>query len=90
MVRGMSCAACGIHGWSVNAHVVKGDKGMGYKAGCECIAPLCHSRLGVTGCHFLYDEYRADFDKLYPDFDPIAAAAATEEAWQRLSNREIL
>jgi hypothetical protein len=95
-VKLMPCGACGVEGFSENAHVVKGEKGMGYKAGYKCIAPLCgnhpNGRLGllIPGCHLMFDEHRWAFDKLFPDFDPITAAAATEAAWQATLTREIL
>lgn len=90
LVRAMPCAACGVEGYSENAHVVKGDKGMGHKASARFTAPLCGSRYDVMGCHRLFDDYRWTFDTKHPDFDPDAAAAATEAAWQRTLAREIL
>lgn len=85
-MREQPCAACGRLWHSENAHVVKGNKGMGYKADAKYIAPLCGS-VGV-GCHRLFDLYRADFDKLFPDFDPVVEAAKLENAWQQFINGE--
>jgi hypothetical protein len=87
LVKAMPCAACGAEGWSVNAHVAPpSEKGTGYKAGYEWIAPLCADRLvffvPVMGCHTMYDEHYEDFVLRFPDFNAEKAAAQTEQAWQ--------
>jgi hypothetical protein len=51
-IASLPCKLCGIHGYSVPAHVGKA-RGAGGKA----IAPLCASRIGVVGCHELHDLY---------------------------------
>ena len=50
-IHGHSCAACGVTGWTVAAHVK--SRGAGGKA--SDIVPLCGTRYGVTGCHDLLD-----------------------------------
>lgn len=80
-VKEQPCAACHRLFASENAHVV-GNGGAGRKAGYETIAPLCGPNThACVGCHQLFDEYRSEFEKAYPDFNPEAAAAATQRAW---------
>lgn len=89
-VKLLPCEGCGIEGFSENAHVC-GNGGTGRKADYTTIAPLC-GRKGPTlpGCHFLFDEKPWEFRIRFPDFDPIAAAAQTEAAWQATLTREVL
>lgn len=95
-VKSLPCSACGVVGYSENAHVAPAsEKGTGYKADAEWIAPLCGTFLdyGVggwlqslnIGCHKMYDEHRDDFDEEFPDFNPEEAARTTNEAWMALS-----
>lgn len=87
-VRGLPCAACGVGGYSVQAHVL-GNGGTGRKADADTIAPLCGQRpdgrkpgnFYYTGCHFLFDEMPWEFKPRFPDFDPGKAAADTQAAW---------
>jgi hypothetical protein len=86
-VKSLPCAACGVVGFSENAHVApSSEKGTGYKASAKWIAPLCGFHLHpfgqFIGCHALYDEHRSTFDTVRPSFNPEAAAAATERAWK--------
>lgn len=77
-VKSLPCAACGVVGYSENAHVAPAsEKGTGYKAGWEWIAPLCGDRYGLLGCHSLFDS-----GCTLPDFDPTLAAQKCEEQWQ--------
>jgi hypothetical protein len=96
-VKGMPCAACGVVGYSENAHLPpKGEAGAGYKADYRFIAPMCgpywhsggkpcsdekYDALPYNGCHYLYDKRRWAFVKLYPDFDAEQACQQTEELW---------
>jgi hypothetical protein len=82
----LPCAACGILGYSVAAHVL-GNGGMGRKRDASTTAPLCAPHYdgwnGFTfGCHARFDHHRRDFDARFPDFDPERAAAETEKLWQ--------
>lgn len=84
-VASLPCAACGIVGYSANAHVL-GNGGAGRKGDADTIAPLCVSRPGVNGCHDLFDnrvkDGRATLLRRYPRFDPAACAERTEAAWR--------
>lgn len=81
-VQSLACAACGIKGFSVNAHLTpKGEKGTGYKGHYRFIAPLCGERFMLIGCHRLYDEYPMLFKAEHPGFDPEKAAAETQLLW---------
>ncbi|MDP9203501.1 MAG: hypothetical protein M3P26_16460 [Gemmatimonadota bacterium] len=85
-VKSLPCAACGIEGFSENAHVPpKGEAGTGYKADWRLTAPLCGPRedgvLSYIGCHRMYDRHRSTFYKWYPTFDIAKAAADTERLW---------
>lgn len=89
-VQSLPCAACGIKGFSVNAHLTpKGEKGTGYKGHYRFIAPMCGASperevaFGTiyVGCHTLYDEHRPVFRTFFPDFDPVKAAADCERLW---------
>lgn len=89
-VKLQPCAACGVEGFSVNAHVAPpSEKGTGYKASAKWIVPLCVNRwplpdtvVGIVGCHTLHDEYPDIFAHKHPDFDATRAAQETEKAWQ--------
>lgn len=82
-VAGLPCAACGIEGYSQNAHVL-GNGGMSRKAEAETVAPLCGPRpwfIPLLGCHRLFDEHRQEFDEMFPEFNPERAAAECQSAW---------
>lgn len=81
-VRALPCCACGVEGFSQNAHVVKIDAGAGRKGSYLGIAPLCGSRILNDGCHHAFDEHRSTFYRKHPWFDAHAAASYTEAAWQ--------
>jgi len=95
-VKSLPCAACGVVGFSENAHVApSSEKGTGYKAGFEWIVPLCRARssmgapfggmqtLNITiGCHATYDRTPWVFRAAFPDFNAEKAAQQTEELWQ--------
>jgi hypothetical protein len=84
-VAALPCAACGIVGYSQNAHLL-GTEGTGRKKHHSTIGPLCapHPRIGPfsEGCHNAYDEHRWLFDARFPDFNPEAVAAQIEADWQ--------
>lgn len=81
------CSACGVVGYSEGAHVL-GNGGTGRKADADTQAPLCgirpeHNRTGTyLGCHILFDRYRSDFNRRFPEFDPIKASVKTEKDWK--------
>lgn len=88
-VKTLPCAACGVVGYSENAHVL-GTGGLSRKAAYETIAPLCGPYLSsspilgiIEGCHQYYDEDRGGFDELFITFDPAKAAADCEARWQQ-------
>lgn len=84
-VKSLPCCACGVVGWSVNAHLTPiGEKGTGYKGHHRFIAPLCNRRgwfWPIRSCHILYDDYPSEFQVSYPDFDPEKASAETQRLW---------
>lgn len=51
----LPCMACGVAGYSQAAHPNTG-KGMGMKADDRLCFPLCADRVGVRGCHSLFDQ----------------------------------
>ena len=64
----------------VNAHVVKGDGGMSYKASAKYIAPLTHEEhmeLHRIGQHSFEQKYGLSLE---------FAAEQTEQAWQAHCN----
>ena len=80
-VKRLPCAACGVVGYSQNAHVGKDGKGAGRKAHYTMIAPLCgprsipqlDGRLFVwEGCHSLFDAH------CLPAFTPEKAQLAAD------------
>jgi hypothetical protein len=88
-----ACAACGIWGHSVNAHVL-GNDGARRKGGYTTIAPLCAVRIGPSGhlyqgCHATFDEHPVEFKRLYPDFSAKKAAAITERNWRKFLNSAV-
>lgn len=91
-VRGLPCAACGVQGYSVNAHLL-GNDGARRKGPYTSVGPLCDIRFGtptVIGCHITYDLHRRAFDAAFPDFDPEKVAAETEKLWQRYTEEEAI
>jgi hypothetical protein len=56
LVAAMPCKACGIQGYSQAAHLPPDGKGV--KQDDRLIFPLCCTRVGITGCHADYDQYR--------------------------------
>jgi hypothetical protein len=81
-VASLPCSACGIHGYSQNAHL-QGSAGMGVKKSADTIGPLCGDRYGVTGCHTLFDRHRGQFDARFPTYEPAWVALRTERLWQQ-------
>lgn len=84
-VKARPCAACGVVGYSENAHVGR-RSGMGRKGPYTDIAPLCGPRPDPwptmwMGCHDFRAERPREFAAAFPNFDPEAAAAATHAAW---------
>jgi hypothetical protein len=93
-VVGLPCAACGIEGFTEQAHCApSSEKGTGYKAGYRWIVPLCGPRDDVRGwypgCHrLLHDWGQETFRRHFPWFNPEGAAVATESAWLAASRQE--
>lgn len=97
-VKSLPCAACGVVGYSENAHVPPtGEAGAGYRADYRFIAPLCGRRGSAenipagryyVGCHQLFDNYPWVFEQRHPNFDPAKAAAETESAWLATQREE--
>lgn len=80
-VKSMGCAACGVYGYSENAHLL-GNGGMSRKGDCTEIGPLCGPHMSYVGCHRLFDRHRSKFDARFPRFNPEEVAAMTERRWQ--------
>ena len=72
-MRGLPCLIC-RRVPSENAHTANG--GMGRKADCDTIAPLCHV------CHIAYDEHTYPCDDALIRQYIAKGAAITESAWQ--------
>lgn len=93
-VKSLPCAACGVVGYSENAHLL-GSGGLSRKAGYETIAPLCgvhafyapFAKVWYVGCHHLFDRIRWDFDLKFPDFDPEKVAAETQARWLAIADK---
>ena len=56
LVAALPCKNCGIVGYSQAAHLPPDGKGI--KQDDRQIFPLCCTRVGITGCHSDYDQYR--------------------------------
>ena len=56
LVASLPCIKCGVHGYSQAAHPPPTGKGI-KEDDRECF-PLCCTRMGVTGCHVEFDQYR--------------------------------
>lgn len=56
LVASLPCIRCGIAGHSQAAHPNTG-KGAGMKTDDRLCFPLCAPRLGVPGCHALFDQH---------------------------------
>jgi len=56
LVASYPCKACGIQGYSQAAHVPPDGKGI--KQDDREIFPLCCTRVGITGCHVEFDQFR--------------------------------
>ncbi len=87
-VKSLPCCACGVEGFSENAHVGNEGAGTGCKANADQIAPLCGSRFGIRGCHQILDDVlgREDFERTRK-IDLDACAAETERLWQEHCER---
>lgn len=97
-VKSLPCAACGVIGFSENAHLL-GNDGAGRKGPYTSIGPLCGrirtyaignptvqrhwAYIELRGCHQLYDEHRDVFTLFYPTFNAERVATDTEAAWVR-------
>lgn len=53
-VASHACFGCGIEGFSQCAHPNFG-RGLGQKASDLDSFPLCSTRLGLMGCHYMHD-----------------------------------
>ncbi len=80
-VRLRECMACGVEGFSENAHVL-GNDGMGRKGDCKTIAPLCGTRFMTLGCHPMLDTDPTKFRERFPAFNAKRAARETQKAWE--------
>jgi hypothetical protein len=81
-VRSLPCSACGVIGYSQNAHVCRVGGGMGRKAHYTTIVPLrgaMHRELHQIGRASFEEKYGVDLDK---------AAADTQAAWLQFSGAE--
>ena len=82
----MPCSACGVWGYSQNAHVL-GNEGGSRKGHYTGIAPLCGPRPdhdGIyEGCHAFLHRDPAGFRAMFPTFNPAKAARQTERDFRR-------
>ena len=90
-IKSLPCCACGIEGFSDNAHVAPpSKKGTGYKAGYIWIVPLCGTRTDVSnpaylvwtmGCHgYSHQCGRDSFEEKY-GINLKACAIETHNRW---------
>jgi hypothetical protein len=84
-VKGLPCVACGIVGYSDNAHVESG--GTARKADADKIAPLCgraveEAFLDRVGCHTAFHALGREWIEARYSLDLQQCAAETEAAWQ--------
>lgn len=79
-VRALPCAACGVVGYSENAHLL-GVEGARRKGHYTTVGPLCGDHSQTMGCHREYDEYRWSFVVRFPDFDAAVVASRTQALW---------
>ncbi len=81
-VKALPCVACGVVGFSENAHVASG--GAGRKADASQIVPLCShdTPYGSYGCHRSLHNLGHKTFELRKDVDLDAAAENTERLWQ--------
>lgn len=98
-VKSLPCAACGVVGFSENAHVppTAESGGAGRKADYRFIVPLCGphrtdmNRVGLTsGHHWILDKLlgREKFEAEYcVNFDELAAD--TEKRWLEFSGTQL-
>jgi hypothetical protein len=92
-VKAQDCSACGVEGWSVNAHVGREGAGASRKANHDQIAPLCRSRrayspeygcvMETEGCHELSHRDPAKFAARFPWWNAEEQCAATQRKWER-------
>ena len=80
LIKSLPCAACGVVGFSSNAHLL-GNDGGSRKGPYTEVGPLCESRGEVVGCHPMYDEHQGEFAARFPAFNPAEVAEETERAW---------
>lgn len=78
LVASLPCKACGIQEYSQAAHVPPDGKGM--KQDDREIFALCCTRIGVTGCHQDFDQYR-----MFPRYQAMTVA----RAWADDTRRQI-
>lgn len=80
-IAAMPCCACGHPPPSAPAHVV-GRKAGSAGGDWRQLVPLCADRIGVVGCHSLWDVFRWKFRERFPTVDlaEIAARLSANEA----------
>lgn len=79
LVAGLPCKSCGIQGYSQAAHVPPDAKGT--KQDDREIFALCCTRMGITGCHVEFDQYR---------MFPKSQARLIGRAWAADTRRQII
>ena len=79
LVASGPCKACGIQGYSQAAHVPPDGKGV--KQDDREIFALCCARVGITGCHVEFDQYR---------MFPRDQAMTVGRAWAADTRRQVI
>jgi len=83
-VTTLPCAACGLIGYSQNAHVLP-NKAKGKKGDAKGIAPLC-SDASPYCCHGRFDRYETPFEKGSPERERIMRCAAiVQQMWENIN-----
>lgn len=88
-MKTLPCVACGVVGFSQNAHIKTG--GAGRKSDARFCVPLCgpqsmfqwksHVFPAYIGCHASFEEHRAEFRETYPVLDLSAEALRIDALW---------
>lgn len=83
-VTTLPCAACGLIGYSQNAHVLP-NKSKGRKGDAKGIAPLC-SDASPMRCHSRFDRYEHPFERDSEERARIQRCAAiVQTMWENIN-----
>ena len=81
-VASQPCMACGYHETQA-AHISVGNFARGMKADDFYCIPLCPSRVGVLGCHFIFDLNQKHYAKEWFKKTPEELKEEAKAFWQQ-------